>query len=407
VWCAACGWNIEPLRPRAAESWSQAMRLRAGRWMGASVLGEVSHETRRRPSVYAVAAYAYALLAYLLLAALAIGGIALVVLGFPNPFLIVVGVVALGIAWVVRPRMPPVPDGILDRTDFEGLYEVADRVSDALGARRVDGIVVDDQFNASFGRYGRRGRRIMRLGLPLFSVLEPQERVALVAHEIAHDVNGDPARGIFIGGAFNVLVELHGFFQPQHLGPALDDARVAQRRQAGLVSVSARLANVILAGISYVVRPFVMLFGALLWRDTQRAEYRADALAADIAGTAAAGCLLRKAHLAGTFANFSRSAAARREHADVLGDLRRWVVNAPPSEWERIDRIMALQSTQVDATHPPSHERRAYLQRRGDVQPRVTMTSAERDAIDRELMPLETTFTHDLIDAACDRLYRH
>ena len=35
----------------------------------------------------------------------------------------------------------------------------------------------------------------MRLGLPLVSVLEPQERVALIAHEIAHDVNGDPARG--------------------------------------------------------------------------------------------------------------------------------------------------------------------------------------------------------------------
>jgi Zn-dependent protease with chaperone function len=375
--------------------------------MGASVLGEVSRGPRRRPTVYMLAAYAYALLAYLVLAVLAAGGLALVVRGFPNPFLIVVGVVALGIAWVVRPRMPPVPDGIADRTDFAGLYEVADRVSDALGARHVDGIVVDDRFNASFGRYGPRGRRIMRIGLPLFSVLEPQERVALVAHEIAHDVNGDPARGMFIGGAFNVLVELHGFFQPQHLGPALDDSRVAQRRQAALVSLSARLANVVLAGISYVIRPFVMLFGALLWRDSQRAEYRADGLAADVAGTAAARSLLRKAHLAGTFSSFSRSAAARREHADVLGALRRWVVDAPPSEWERIDRIMALEATQVDATHPPSHERRAYLERRGDVAARVTMTRAERDAIDRELMPLESAFTHDLIDAARDRLYRH
>jgi hypothetical protein len=35
------------------------------------------------------------------------------------------------------------------------------------------------------------------------------------------------------------------------------------------------------------------------------------------------------------------------------------------------------------------------------------MTSDERDAIDRELMPLETAFTRDLIDSARDRLYRH
>ncbi len=375
--------------------------------MGASVLGEVSREPRRRLTVYALAAYAYALLAYLALAGLAAGGLGLIVLGFPNPFLIVIGVVALGIAWVVRPRMPPVPDGIVDRTEFVGLYEVADRVSDALGARHVDGIVLDDRFNASFGRYGRRGRRIMRLGLPLISVLDPQERVAVVAHEIAHDVNGDPARGMFVGGAYNVLVELHAFFQPQPLGPALDDQRVAQRRQAGLVSIGARLANVVLAAISHVVRPFLILFAALLWRDSQRAEYRADALAADIAGTVAARSLLQKAHLGSTFTSMSRGAAARREHVDVLGELRRWVVDAPPSEWDRIDRIMALEATQIDSAHPPSHERRAYLERRGDSRPRVTMTTDERDAIDRELMPLEAAFTRDLIDAARDRLYRH
>jgi Zn-dependent protease with chaperone function len=381
--------------------------MRAGRWMGASVLGEVSREPRRRPTVYALAAYAYALLAYLVLAALAMGGIALVVLGFPNPFLIVGGVLAFGMAWVVRPRLPPVPDGIVDRTEFAGLYEVSDRVADALGARHVDGIVMDSEFNASFGRYGRRGRRIMRLGLPLVSVLEPQERVALIAHEIAHDVNGDPARGMFVGGAFNVLAELHNLFLPQHEGIGMSHARMRQSSEAGLVSVGGRLANVALAAIGYLVRPFLVLFAALLWRDSQRAEYRADGLAAGVAGTAAAGSLLQKAHLARTFMNISKGAAAQGEHADVLGALRHWVVDAPPSEWERIDRIMALEATQVDATHPPSHERRAYLDRRGDVPPSVTMTSDERDAIDRELMPLETAFTRDLIDSARDRLYRH
>ena len=99
-----------------------------------------------------------------------------------------------------------------------------------------------------------------------------------------------------------------------------------------------------------LVRPFLVLFGVLIQRDSQRAEYLADRLAADVAGRDAAGSLLRKLHLRTTFQNIAKTAAARGEHADVLGDLRRWVADAPPSEWDRIDHVMRMEQTQIDST---------------------------------------------------------
>lgn len=373
--------------------------------MAASVLGEVSRKSQRRLSLYRIATYAYSLIAYLVLALLVVGAGALIYIQPANPFVIVVAIVMLGLAWIVRPRMPEMPEGIVDRTEFAGLYVLTDRISDVLGAHRIDGIVIDNRFNASFGRYGLRGRRVMRLGLPLWSVLEPQELVALIAHEVAHDVNGDPARGLFVGRAYFVLVELVGFFAPQHLGPGLA-VGVGRGSAAAMTSLGGRLGNLALAAIGMVVRPFLVLFGVLIQRDSQRAEYLADRLAADVAGRDAAGSLLRKLHLRTTFQNIAKTAAARGEHADVLGDLRRWVADAPPSEWDRIDHVMQMEQTQIDSTHPPTGQRVVFIRGISAQPARLTMTVEERDAIDRELMPLERGYTRALIESARARLYR-
>lgn len=371
--------------------------------MQASVLGEVGRGSRWRPSPYRLATYAYALVAYLLLAGCFLGGIALIVLTWPNPFMIVVGVILIGVAYIARPRMPAAP-ALVDRAEFAAVYQMADDVADALGAHRVAGIAIDDRFNASFGRYGRRCRRIMTLGLPLLTVLEPQERVALVAHEIAHDVNRDPARGLFVDNAFRTLVELYDFFLPQHLGIGLSYGRVTS--QTAMVSAGGRFANMLLGGVAFLIRPFLRLFVVLMRRDSQRAEYLADGLAAEVAGGDAARLLLRKAHLATTYASLAKGAAVQGEDADLLGSLRRWVVDAPPSEWERVERIMQLQKTQVAATHPPSVERVRFLERQAPAAARVVMTTEQRDAIDRELMPLERAFARDHLDSARARLYR-
>jgi len=296
--------------------------------MGASVLGHVERP-RRALGIFRALTYLYALLAYAALAGCAVGGVALIVLSWFNPFAIVAGVILLGMAYITFPRPAPMPE-IVDRGQFAHLYQLADLVADALGAHHVDGVAVDGEFNASFGRYGWRARRVMTIGLPLFTAIEGQERVALVAHEIAHDVNRDPARGLFVVNAWNILIELYGFFLPQYAGIGLAYA-VDCAPSVNLVRVGGALGNLVLRAGGALVRPLLRLFVVLMRRDSQRAEYVADALAADVAGDAATRGLLRKVQLSAVVVNLAQAGAARGEESDILAELRRWVADAPTS----------------------------------------------------------------------------
>ena len=67
---------------------------------------------------------------------------------------------------------------------------------------------------------------------------------------------------------------------------------------------------------------------------------------------------------------------------------------------------MALEQTQAASTHPPTGERIRFLAGRDSTPARVVLDAEQRDAIDRELMPLERRFARDHVDEARSRLYR-
>ncbi|NED82958.1 M48 family metalloprotease, partial [Streptomyces sp. SID11233] len=65
----------------------------------------------------------------------------------------------------------------------------------AVGTRGVDLIAIDGEVNASAMRYGVRGRMLLTLGLPLWESLGPEQRLALLGHELAHHAHGDTRHG--------------------------------------------------------------------------------------------------------------------------------------------------------------------------------------------------------------------
>ena len=77
-------------------------------------------------------------------------------------------------------------------------------------------IVVDVDWNAAWTLAGWRRRRVLVLGLPMLAALGPQQRVALIAHELGHDRNGDVIRGLFVGSAVNGLRALSWLLHPSH-----------------------------------------------------------------------------------------------------------------------------------------------------------------------------------------------
>src|SRR5262249_8626043 len=126
---------------------------------------------------------------------------------------------------------------------------------------------------------GVRRRRVLTLGLPLLLLLEPQQRVALVAHELAHARNGDSTRGLVVGSSVRALAEFYAALAPE---PSRDGSIAWD--DLGFFDM---IVNGILWLISRPAYGLLLLQLHLLLRDSQRAEYLADALAARVAGTEA------------------------------------------------------------------------------------------------------------------------
>jgi Zn-dependent protease with chaperone function len=94
--------------------------------------------------------------------------------------------------WSVRPRLPwriPRQSPGIDREKAPNLYDLLDRCAAELGCATPSRVLIDSDFNAA------------SLGMPLWTALSGPERIALLGHELGHQVNGDPGQGNLVGSA--------------------------------------------------------------------------------------------------------------------------------------------------------------------------------------------------------------
>jgi Zn-dependent protease with chaperone function len=212
--------------------------------------------------------------------------------------------------------------------------------------------------------------------------------VALVAHELGHARNGDLRRGLVVGTALNGLVELYALLQPEEGG-------------------SGWFLNVFFWPLSRPVLGLLYLELHLLLSDSRRAEYLADARAAEVAGTAAAISLSEILLLGPAFdAIVSRNAQRGRGEAPVFAQLTEAAASVTPRERERRRRIARLADSRLDDTHPPTASRIAVLEARPASLARVLLTTSASLRIDDELMRYRQEITARLIDEHRDRIFR-
>src|SRR5207302_1982331 len=88
----------------------------------------------------------------------------------------------------------------------------------------------------------------------------------------------------------------------------------------------------------------------LLWRDSQRAEYLADHLAAQVAGTDALLSLLDKLFLRDTYALVVQRVGIANEHENLFATLRHRCEALPAAERARLHRVARLKDSRLDAT---------------------------------------------------------
>ncbi|MEV6330472.1 M48 family metalloprotease [Streptomyces sp. NPDC051909] len=297
-----------------------------------------------------------------------------------------VGGLLLALAFVLRPRFGRARKELselpfLERADAPRLFALIDEIGAGVGTRGVDLVVLDASVNASVGAYGIRRRRVLVLGMPLWATLDPQERIALLGHEIGHYAHGDTRHGFLVGSALG----------------SLDTWRYMLARSDDGDTLSDTFINVLTALPRWAVHGLTVLLDGATLRATQRAEYLADGAAAHTAGHAAAVAVLQR-----QFVSRSIDSALRREvvgaRTRVGGRTRRevqaeglWervaaeVRTVPEREYERLRRVAELRGHCVDSTHPPTHLRIRNLERGEPRPPALALAPDRAAALDAEL----------------------
>ncbi|MFF5121358.1 M48 family metallopeptidase, partial [Dactylosporangium aurantiacum] len=100
------------------------------------------------------------------------------------------------------------------RADTPALHALTDRVADAVGVPRPHVVVLDERFAADSGFAGLLRRRYLRSGAPLWAVLDPAQRAALVPLEPARFGARDPSRAALTGTVACTLATMVAVFEP-------------------------------------------------------------------------------------------------------------------------------------------------------------------------------------------------
>jgi heat shock protein HtpX len=228
----------------------------------------------------------------------------------------------------------------------------------------------------------------------IWSILNNQEKVAVLAHELAHHINHDPTRSLFIGNAINTLWQWYGLLNPANT------ARLYSVKRAGLIAyISEIFANLVLQVLCLI--PWSASYGLhyLLLRDRQRAEYRADYLAATVSGTAAMLSLMDKTQFYRTFNLLAQKVSLYYKDRDLFVEMRKRTAEVPPRELERIKRLSEVEMSRLDVTHPPTLYRIKFLAAQPRLGKSEIMSPAEFEQLERETAGLQPAIQKQVVKA--------
>ncbi|MCX2182793.1 M48 family metalloprotease [Streptomyces sp. SKN60] len=395
TWCTACGWNVDPEdatpdepEPDRVERLRRTLAHRYGEQLFADLAaapGADGPAASRPTGGAALLATVLALAVHGLTVGLAVLGLWLLVARWGEGLQPAVGGLLLALAFVLRPRFGRLRKGselpLLESADAPRLFALIDEIGVLVGTRGVDVVVLDADVNAFVSAYGIRRRRVLVLGMPLWATLDPQERIALLGHELGHYAHGDTRHGFLVGSALGSLDTWRYMLARSEDGDSLSDAFI----------------NVLTAPPRWAVHGLTLLLDGATLRAAQRAEYLADGAAARTAGRdAAVGFLQRLLVYRSTGSALRREIVAARTR--VGGRARRevraeglWqrvaaeVRTVPEREYERLHRVAELRGHRVDSTHPPTHLRIRNLARGELRAPALVLDPDRAAALEAEL----------------------
>jgi Zn-dependent protease with chaperone function len=323
-------------------------------------------------------------------------GLYFVITSFLSLLMFVFGIPLLLVGLVLRPQLGRLERDSLTLTPTEApaLYELLYRIGGDLGAKPVDVIAIEPEFNAAHGQIGVRRQRVLWIGLSLWNVLDDQQRVGLLAHELAHQVNGDLTHGLVVGTALRTLGSWMAILRAR-TRPRLPSSGVFE----SVEMLGELIASLAMRALRTVVGGLYRLQRSLVFHSQQRAEYYADWLAARVASTDAMVGSLDRLHLE-RFCILAIRFAAQHEQPDIWATERQFLADLSPKEWERQRRLDARQGTSIDSTHPPTNLRIELLRQKPVQEAHTTMSPAESAAISQELARCFSRLNNAIVEIA-------
>jgi Zn-dependent protease with chaperone function len=394
LWCQDCEWNLDPTPPEPERGLRKLVSVRADK-LAARLFEQVrAHpETERRGFGLTLLAWLLACGVHLVTVALAVLAVEIALAGgFPVVVRALGVILAGGFALIVqpyRPRRRKAERLEVTRDTAPSLYGLIDEVATAVGAPPVTVVHIDSLFNASYSTPSR-GEKVLTLGLRLWSVLDPQERVALLGHELGHAVNGDLRRLVIVRRAIYSLWMWQVLLTPAR---SLTRRRGQRARNDGLIRLAEYLTPLVMLPFAFAISLLRAGLDLISSRNGQRCEYYADELAARTGGSAAAVSFTEKM-LAGDISTRAMNRAVKF----IAGSnpwlaAREQVSITPDAEWERLRRVARRRLSRIDVSHPPTQLRADLLRARPVREPTVVLDEAVADAIDSELAPAAATVT--------------
>lgn len=266
-------------------------------------------------------------------------------------FAILGGIFLIWVGVVLLPRPLKNEARTLRRSDLPQFYALLDEVAGALGTRAPDGVQFTFEMNAYVVNYGRFGRdRVLVLGVPMWLMASRQERIALVAHEMAHFANGDVARSGLVWAAWRTVLRWDYVW-------SIEDNLFRRDLLAMVMEVIQSLLRLPVRGAGHLL----ML---LSFHSSQRAEYLADGMAARVAGRDASVTLLRKFAVAPIAARdvVQLYPYSRDQNGRIFDVILKTIADVTEDEKQALEADAAQQKSRVDLSHPPTSYRIAFLQ---------------------------------------------
>ncbi len=403
VWCPGCDWNVDPSPPEPPRRLTGRLSQRIDR-SSLELFEQLSNEHHSElgkvppsPAIWILALMTHATTIAL------VGGavvIALLGTGLFLPLRVVLVITLLVTAAYVQPfqLQNRKSSNLVGRDDAPELFALIDEIAEAVGAPTVEAVGLNTAFNASYARAGPRKSAIW-LGLVLWSILEPEEKVAVLGHELGHRVNGDLRSKRLVARALATLRNWNALVQPS--APATSRSRTVPAAPIeGVIDLAER---VILGTIFLPITVLAQTMGTLLTllanQHGQRSEYYADELAARVAGTDATARLAEKLLIGDACSQLVIRTLKFGRDSDPWEEVKSYPSTIPPTEWERRRRVGRIRLQQIDATHPPSQFRSDFLRSRPCRKVAVDVTASRSEAIDAELAPYVAAVTRSLRDS--------